>query len=779
MKLKNLNFEHGARSIVQMGEELISHPSTALLELIKNGYDADSIECKIYIHYDKNDKNTYLIIQDTGSGMDSKLLFGNWLKPSISEKNRGTKKSMLFQRTFLGSKGIGRLAAMALGKYVTVISKQSQDRKYNFIALNREIFKSDSLLKNVKFKGGESDDVKTIMSNVNLNKWKATLKNDSIIEKLSSSFITNFKKGTLIIIEQLDKSITTVIEDEFTDADINPDETSLVRSLRVFLTPLELNNDIQQKLIKKNILKKERVIAKKSNIFKILFGINILESEGESGFIPIKSISLGNYYNYRVYGKVLENGSVKGRFDYKRLSNDSYEEAFNLERDFVFSDEQLKQKRRPHKLIDEKFSPDKLDIGEFIFDIRIYDRGEKEILDKISKLLKTEGRGDARRYLNQFLGLRISKNGFGIKPYGEEEKDWMELSKMRVQNPGSVLNEDQILGYIYLFSPENDTLSEQTNREGFFENKEFIDFKKILRAILIESGRRRYTYRLKHGLGRTIRSQFDRPDGEEYMEFLKEKIKSKEILNRSKKFVEQVTTVLDNVEKSLNLSERLASIGSGLELIYHELAQPITQLGGVHYSLDLKQKYFTNEKTKADFVDDINSLANSLSTINTLKESLKPAIGISNIKDFKPKDTFRKVCFLFTKDINDFSVKILEDKAFDNYLIKDHEYALWIAFLNILNNSFYWLKYEDGNRTIKFGLETKNTIVISNNGPKIPEKELDRIFEYGVTFKKEKSATGLGLTYTRNILKRNNWRIRAENRNEGPAFLISKTHTNE
>lgn len=36
IEIKNLHFEHGAMSIIQMGEELIEHPSTAVNELVKN-----------------------------------------------------------------------------------------------------------------------------------------------------------------------------------------------------------------------------------------------------------------------------------------------------------------------------------------------------------------------------------------------------------------------------------------------------------------------------------------------------------------------------------------------------------------------------------------------------------------------------------------------------------------------------------------------------------------------------------------------------------------------
>jgi signal transduction histidine kinase len=756
---------------------LIGHPSTAVLELIKNGYDADATECKIYIHYHSLNEKSYLIIQDNGLGMNDKTLFGKWLNPSVSEKRIGERKSKIFERHFLGSKGIGRLASMALGKFVTVISKQNKEKQYNFIVLDRDIFKSEDLLKNIKFKGGHSASVREILADKTLSKWKNSYVNDDIIKSVSSAFEEKFNEGTLIIIENLDDSITSVIEEEFTDIDTNIDETSLLRSLRVFITPLELNIEIQNDLVKKKILQKKYFIAKDNNTFNLKFAINLFDKKTEKViFLPIRSIPITDYYNYRVYGKVDNGGDIGGLFVCKRLKEDSFEQPFDIGKEFVFSEEQIKERKRNIKEIQlDKNADNKPDVGEFFFDIRIYDRGEVEVIDQISKLLKTEGRGDARKILNQFLGLRISKNGFGVKPYGEENKDWMGLSQMRVQNPGSVINGDQILGYLFLYSPQNDKLSEQTNREGFFEDNSFLTFKKILRAILIEAGRRRYNYRLKHGLGRQIKSNLERPDVDSYLQMIEEKVKDKDIIKRSKKFIEQVNTTLDNVEKTLNLSQRLASIGSGLELVYHELAQPIAQLGGVKYSLELKKKYFTDEKAKKIFISDINNLAASASTINTLKESLKPAIGISTAKEFKPLETFRKVCFLFTKDINDFSVKVMEDEALENYKIVDFEYAIWIAFLNILNNAFYWLKYNDKNKVIKFSLERKSTLVISNTGPKIPDGEIERIFEYGVTFKKLKSATGLGLTYARNILQRHDWEIWAENRNDGPAFLIKKT----
>jgi len=140
MAIKRHVFEPGAMSIIQMGEELIGHPSTAINELVKNGYDADATEVTVYIHIES--ERSFLMVFDNGLGMSNQTLFGDWLRPSSSSKRTPYAKSQIFERSFLGSKGIGRLAAMALGKTLTVISKTDDEQFYNWLSLNSEYFKS-------------------------------------------------------------------------------------------------------------------------------------------------------------------------------------------------------------------------------------------------------------------------------------------------------------------------------------------------------------------------------------------------------------------------------------------------------------------------------------------------------------------------------------------------------------------------------------------------------------------------------------------------------------
>jgi signal transduction histidine kinase len=351
-------------------------------------------------------------------------------------------------------------------------------------------------------------------------------------------------------------------------------------------------------------------------------------------------------------------------------------------------------------------------------------------------------------------------------------EDWIGLSKARVQDPGHNVNTNQILGYVFFYSPQNDTLQEKTNREGFLENASFIQVKNTLLTIFKDLGNRRYNYRLQHDLGRVPKSKHARPDFEKYLAALNGSNNLHYIRKFSGQFVDEVTTAMDNLEESLSFSERLASLGSGLELVYHEMAQPISQLKTTKASLALKKQKI-DEDVRDIFIADISGLDNSAEALVELRKSLQPAIGRARKKRFKPYQTFLKVCSLFKSDFIENSISIRANEKINDYEINDFEYAFWIAFLNIMNNAVYWIKKSEKPGEIRFNIKD-HRVEISNSGPLINESIIDQIFEYGVTTRTEKNATGLGLSFTRSILTNISWEITAENRSNGPAFIISE-----
>lgn len=774
-KLKRHSFQPGAMSIIQMGEELIGHPSTAINELVKNGYDADATSCDIYFHYARTAKLSFALIFDNGNGMDDKTLFGDWLKPSVSSKRKPNAKSDLYHRSLLGSKGIGRLAAMALGERVTVISRKSSAKPFNWITINRVAFKEDKLLAEVDFPGDRISDYNQLFLDSDIVEERKGFVNNKLVDVFKYGKLTRFTKGTLIVIECLDDAVLKILNEDFRKKEALDDiiepykNTRFYKALATLITPLNLNTGIQQELQKKKIIKSIRSIAKSNSLFNVRYSTNLLPnvSPGKIEWLSVDPISVQTVYDYRVFGKVTEDGTVNGVMSFKRLTNDIHDEEFDIkpsEPEDLDDDDELQQ-----ELFD---SEEEMTTGEYYFDIRVYDIGEKDNLEKLAKQAKLSSAANFRSTFKEFQGLRISKNGFGVKPYGEEVEDWIELSKARVQNPGQNVNTNQILGYVFFFSPENDNLEEKTNREGFLENKAFIQVRNTLKNIFSVLGKKRYVYRQLHNLGRTPTSKHQRPDIEDFLQNLTANNASTQIVKITEDFMKEVTTSLDNLEESLSFSERLASLGYGLELVYHEMAQPISSLRTTKSSLDIKKSKIA-ENLLNSFISDITTIHHAADVLAELRQSLQPAIGRTRKKKFVPYNTFLKVCNLYKSDIEENQLKVIADSRLKDYEITDLEYAFWITFLNIINNAIYWLKKAEKGGEIRFRIEKEN-FVISNSGPFINDEIVEIIFDYGVTTRSEKNATGLGLAFTQSVLSRNGWQIRAENRKDGPAFIIKK-----
>jgi len=777
-KLKRHTFQPGAMSIIQMGEELIGHPSTAINELVKNGYDADARTSSVYLHYDGHPKKSFAIIADNGNGMDERTLFGDWLQPSVSVKRRPHATSPVYKRHFLGSKGIGRLAAMALGQYTTVVTKTEAELFYNWITVNREAFKEEELLSSISFPGDRVERIRELFTDGEFARVRGVVPNTTLARILEKNRLDGFSQGTLIVVESLAESVLKILEENFPKQTElfgeSLENTAFYRSLATLITPLNLSSDIQRELVAKEIIQKETSLSEGNSTFSVRFGTDLLPNQEKDRieWQRIEAIPVLSTFDYRVFGRVRRDGSVEGYLVFRRLEGDDHEERLEISAKEI-RDSSLSVREDDESLGRFSGTGEETEVGEYYFDIRVYDIGESDNLDKLARKSSLGSGSRFKESFKSFQGLRVSKNGFGVKPYGEEVEDWIGLSKARVQDPGHHVNTNQILGNVFFYSPENDSLQEKTNREGFLENTAFIEVKNTLLTIFGDLGRRRYNYRSLHGLGRgRPRSRHTRPDFQGFLDELGRTEDLGHIRAYSERFMKDVTTSMDNLEESLSFSERLASLGTGVELVYHEMAQPVSQLRTTEASLSLKKEKISQE-SRDDFLFDLSALDLSTEALAELRRSLQPAIGRSRRRRFKPYQTFLKVCSLFKSDFQEPKISLKADERVRDYQMINQEYAFWIAFLNIVNNAVYWIKRSERAGEIRFHMEDRS-FVVSNSGPLIREDIIDHIFEYGVTTRRERHATGLGLSFTRSILGRINWEIAAENRADGPAFIIRK-----
>ena len=98
--MEKLKYKISSRATILLGRESVSKVESALIELIKNSYDADASVC--YLLFDIQNDSIYLI--DNGIGMTKKVIEDNWIMIGTDNKkkeNISTKK-----RIKSGEKGI-------------------------------------------------------------------------------------------------------------------------------------------------------------------------------------------------------------------------------------------------------------------------------------------------------------------------------------------------------------------------------------------------------------------------------------------------------------------------------------------------------------------------------------------------------------------------------------------------------------------------------------------------------------------------------------------------
>lgn len=143
-------FRPRARLLLQLGEQLIKNEGIALLELVKNCYDADAAVVKIRMKEVDKPNTGKIVIEDDGVGMDLSIIKNVWMEPGSefkAEQFQAREVSPRFKRLPIGEKGIGRFGVHKLGKEITLVSKKAGKKevyvKIDWTAFGKSKYLSD------------------------------------------------------------------------------------------------------------------------------------------------------------------------------------------------------------------------------------------------------------------------------------------------------------------------------------------------------------------------------------------------------------------------------------------------------------------------------------------------------------------------------------------------------------------------------------------------------------------------------------------------------------
>ena len=84
-------FKPRAQILLQLGEQLIKNENIAILELVKNAYDADAKKVVVNMQSVNTKETGYIEIRDDGCGMSIDIIRDIWMEPGNSHKKEDRK----------------------------------------------------------------------------------------------------------------------------------------------------------------------------------------------------------------------------------------------------------------------------------------------------------------------------------------------------------------------------------------------------------------------------------------------------------------------------------------------------------------------------------------------------------------------------------------------------------------------------------------------------------------------------------------------------------------
>jgi signal transduction histidine kinase len=112
--MAKLFFSVDSAVLTELGERLVESVHVALLELVKNSYDADASTVKVSVIPIDGDQEYEICVSDNGVGMTLEQVKNFWMRIATTNKAFDSV-SAIYGRTKSGSKGIGRFSCRRLG----------------------------------------------------------------------------------------------------------------------------------------------------------------------------------------------------------------------------------------------------------------------------------------------------------------------------------------------------------------------------------------------------------------------------------------------------------------------------------------------------------------------------------------------------------------------------------------------------------------------------------------------------------------------------------------
>ncbi|WP_422378833.1 sensor histidine kinase [Roseibium sp.] len=644
-----------------------------------------------------------ITVSDDGHGMPLSVIHEKWMEPATTSKLLNRKSPR--GRTMMGSKGIGRFAAAKLGKKMalnSIVETEGTNTEVLIPEIDWDDFTGDRYLSDIE------------------------------IEYLEQK--TQSGTGTLIEIREL--------HDFWNKQSLS----RLLLELRRLISPFGTREEDRDFRIYLDLsdCTKETTTFDGRELVQSAFGTEPEESADPLDAFEVKPYPLLTACDYELAGHFDENGKFQGTFQIRR--GDQSPQDIELEISGSDDDPQ----------------PGPFDVHFYIFDREA---------EPLKKNMREAGLGDlsvaeARRILNEVAGVAIYRNSFRVRPYGDEENDWLTLDTRRVQDPSLRIGHNQVAGYITVQDTDKSELVEKSSREGFEDNAAFRRLRELSLALLSRVAEpRRQKFREKAGLSRKRKGSFNDVRREAELGRIRQAVlrlvppeKQAEAEKIISSEAASLQVQIDQLEERQRVLEAKSSLGAIIGEVLHEGAPRAAYIAGTSPKISgLIENLLADPsrtEVKSDLLGKLKHLRDNASGLADLFRLLRPLAGGKRGKpeNFNPHALISSTIEIF--ETHDPQIQIENtDKV---HLVTGYPGDLSTAIINLVGNAIHWLegsRIEDPriNITLKRASDGVR-IFITDNGPGIDEEFHELIFDVGFSLKE--GGTGLGLNIAREALAR-------------------------
>ena len=405
-------------------------------------------------------------------------------------------------------------------------------------------------------------------------------------------------------------------------------------------------------------------------------------------------------------------------------------------------------------------------IGPFSFEAHWYNRRRLGGIDGIGELRAV------RDLQEKWSGILLFRDGFRVFPYGDDEDDWLALDRKALRRSGYTLNKTQFIGRVRISRTANPALADQTNREGLRETPEQQVLLRIMQFVIQD-----LLFRFMRNVEKQYKDQkVDLSEAKSEVTRLETRAKSaikqlrrltpeqgqeavedlEQALFEFSEFAERARARITEVEQESRQMVEMAGVGLMVEVVAHELARAsenalenLEALRGRNVPEDVRAHL---ESLRAQ----MKSLSKRVRVLDPLSVSGRQHVEMFNI-DSLIRETieaheaqFMRHGIRLALDLPD---KPLRVRAVKGMVVQVIE--------NLVSNSKYWIqmrKARDGGFSPMISISLLSqppTIIYEDNGSGIAPENREKVFRPFFSLKEKSKRRGLGLYIARECAEYN------------------------